>query len=223
MDMIGAEGGRVGGGVVEIEIEISTTASGGYRMAIDGPERAWDVVAPLSDRDLAGLPELEPAVRTWDALLGRLELGAPPLPAASWLRAGRLLWERLFTPRLAAAFARAEQQAAHAGAALQCALRVAPGEEPGLLTRLPLELLHDGQRFVLARPEVRLLRAGSEGDTDSMHSDGWLLVAAGQARGARPCGNPSGPGARRRARRPSCWPGPMALARRSSQSRSPTW
>lgn len=148
-------------GVEPLEIELHIEMGGGrWRVGVVGRSSTWDVVAPLSDVDLRGLPGLDPSIRTWASLLTRLDARDPPCPGALWLGVGAVLRARLVTPHVEAALHREGVLAASPGAPVRVLIRVAPDEELLAWAKLPLELLFDGRQLLFKRPGIRVLRAG---------------------------------------------------------------
>ncbi len=178
---------QTGVGPPEIELHIEMGAGGRWRVGVVGHSSVWDVVAPLADVDLQGLPGLDPSIRTWASLLARLDARDPPCPGALWLGVGAALRARLLTPHVEAALHREGLLGASPGAPVRVLLRVAPDEELLPWAKLPLELLFDGRQLLFKRPGIRVLRAGSTLRTDMdparrlrwTSSVGWLIAATG--------------------------------------------
>jgi tetratricopeptide (TPR) repeat protein len=145
---------------------------------------ARTLVEPIRDDDLAAIADLPPEARTWQGLLRSLSPNDAYRPPSITLRAvGGLIMQRILGDRAVAQHLdRIEARARERGERIRILLEVFEGEDP-ILTRLPIELAHDGDRFFFKRSGVPSIRCdlSTEAKNLDLRPGARVLIATAHA------------------------------------------
>ncbi len=162
--------------------------SGGSRWRVEIENhlgRVADFCAPLSDADLAAIPNLDKRVKTWSSFVAHMAPNSYFRPTATVLRAvGGLIRERLFSaPKLAPRF---DQLQVRQDQPLRLALEV--DENDAVLAMIPLELAWQPNAFVFKSDHRLTFRVLSSFEKKSwkLGVGARVLVATAHHEGQRP-------------------------------------